>query len=201
RVVRMQRGQRVLEDHGHLAAAQFPDPARAGGDQVLAVQPDVPGDLGLGPLVQSHDAHAGDALAGTRLPHDAQRAAAFQDERDSVHGPDQAVVGLEVDPQVADVQQRRHQNRTLGSTTAYRMSTIMLAMTMKKDAIMTTPMISGRSWFWIARMVNCPRPGKENVVSVRMAPPRSRPRSRPKIVTMGVSAARSPCLTTTRRSR
>ena len=72
----------------------------------------------------------------------------------SVHGPDQAVVGLEVDPQVADLQQRRHQNRTLGSTTAYKMSTIMLAMTMKKEAIMTTPMISGRSWFWMARMVN-----------------------------------------------
>ena len=73
-------------------------------------------------------------------------------------------------------------------------------MTMKNEASMTTPMISGRSWFWMARMVNWPRPGKENVVSVRIAPPSSRPRSRPKIVTMGVSAARSPCLTTTVRS-
>jgi len=69
------------------------------------------------------------------------------------------------------------------------MSTIMLASTMNSEAIMTTPMISGRSWFWMARMVKSPRPGSEKVYSVRTAPPSSRPRSRPKIVTMGVSAA------------
>ena len=84
-------------------------------------------------------------LARARL-HDAERPAAFEAERDAVHGPDRAVVGMEVDPQVADFEHgARHQSRTLGSTTAYRMSTIMLAMTMKNEASMTTPMISGRS--------------------------------------------------------
>ena len=43
-------------------------------------------------------------------------------------------------------------------------------------------------------------PGSENVLSVRIAPPSSSPRSRPKIVRIGVSAERSPCLTTTVRS-
>src|SRR5207244_2223913 len=129
------------------------------------------------------------------------RRAAVQGERDAVHGPDQAGVGREVDPQVADLEHGPgHQYRTLGSMTAYRMSTIMFAMTMKNEAIMTTPMISGRSWSRMARMVNWPSPGREKVVSVRIAPPSSRPRSRPKIVTIGVSAARSPCLSTTSRS-
>jgi hypothetical protein len=146
RVVGMQRRQRVLEDHRHLAAAQLPHPVGTRGDQIFAVQPDLTGDLGLGPLVQSHDAHAGDALARARLAHDAQRPAAIQRERDPVHGPDQAVVGLEMDPQIADLEHgASHQNRTLGSTTAYRISTIILATTMANEAIMTTPMISGRS--------------------------------------------------------
>ena len=45
-----------------------------------------------------------------------------------------------------------------------------------------------------------PMPGSENVLSVRIAPPSSSPRSRPKMVRIGVSAARSPCRTTTVRS-
>jgi hypothetical protein len=81
------------------------------------------------------------------------------------------------------------------------MSTSMFATTMKNAASSTTPMISGKSWFWIARMVNCPSPGKENVTSVSTAPPISSPRSIPKIVRIGVSAARRPWRTTTLRSR
>jgi hypothetical protein len=76
----------------------------------------------------------------------------------------------------------------------------MFATTMKNAASITTPMISGKSWLLIARMVNCPRPGSENVVSVSTAPPSSRPRSMPKMVKIGVKAARSPWCTTTVRS-
>ena len=68
----------------------------------------------------------------------------------------------------------------------------MFAMTMKKAASMTTPMISGKSWFWIASTVNWPRPGSEKVDSIKIAPPSSSPRSMPKIVRMWVSAARRP---------
>jgi hypothetical protein len=81
------------------------------------------------------------------------------------------------------------------------MSTSMFATTMKNAASITTPMISGKSWFWMARMVNWPRPGSENVLSVRIAPPSSSPRSMPKMVRIGVRAARSPCRTITVRSR
>jgi hypothetical protein len=65
----------------------------------------------------------------------------------------------------------------------------MLATTMKNAASITTPMISGKSWFWIARMVNCPSPGSEKVVSVSTAPPSSSPRSMPKMVRIGVRVA------------
>ena len=45
-------------------------------------------------------------------------------------------------------------------------------------------------------------PGRLNTVSVMIAPPSSRPRSRPKMVTIGVMAARIPCRTMTfRRGR
>jgi hypothetical protein len=80
------------------------------------------------------------------------------------------------------------------------MSTSAFATTMKNAASRTTPMISGKSWFWIARIVNWPSPGSEKVVSVSTAPPSSRPRSMPKMVRIGVSAARRPCRTTTVRS-
>jgi len=80
------------------------------------------------------------------------------------------------------------------------MSTTKFAITMKNAASITTPMISGKSWFWIARTVNCPRPGSENVVSVRMAPPSSSPRSMPKMVRIGVSAGRRPWRAITVRS-
>ena len=51
-----------------------------------------------------------------------------------------------------------------------------------------------------AVMASCPRPGSPKTVSVSTAPPISRPKSRPKMVTIGVRAPRRPCLTTTLRS-
>ena len=64
---------------------------------ILAVQLDVPGDLGAGALVQAHDAQAGDALPGTRLADDTQGAAPLEAERDAVHRLHQAILGREVD--------------------------------------------------------------------------------------------------------
>ena len=164
RVVRMHRRQRILEDHRHLAASQLPDPGRARGDQVLAFQQDLAADPGLGAVMEPHDAHAGDALARARFAHDTERLAALDTrERHKLYMPASggvvAASGGTVPANgdtavVAELEQRRHQKRTRGSTTAYRMSTIMFAMTIKNEAIMTTPRISGRSWFWMARMVN-----------------------------------------------
>jgi len=93
----------------------------------------LPVDLGVGALMQAHDAEAGDALPGPRFADDAQGGPAVEAVRDPVHRLDQAVVGRELDPQVADLEQGfGHQVLTLGSTTAYRMSTTRLATTMKK---------------------------------------------------------------------
>ena len=68
---------------------------------------------------------------------------------------------------------------------------------MKNAATSVTPSTFGRSLLLIASTAYLPMPGSENVLSVRIAPPSSSPRSRPKIVRIGVSAERSPCLTTT----
>ena len=78
------------------------------------------------PVVQAQDAEAGHALAGAGLADDAERLAALQREGQAVDGLDQAVVGREVDPQVADLEERRlvaggtsaHDSRTRGSMTA-----------------------------------------------------------------------------------
>ncbi len=75
-----------------------------------------------------------------------------------------------------------------------------LATTMKNAASMVKPMILGRSWAAMAVVAYLPRPWREKAFSVRMAPPTRMPTSRPKMVTIGVSAARRPCLPMTTRS-
>jgi peptide/nickel transport system ATP-binding protein len=105
RVERVHRGQRILEDHRHLGAAQGPYGLRRRADELLAVQPDLAGDLRVALVVQAQDAQAGDRLTGTRLADDAQRLAALQPERQPVDALDQAVVGRERDLQVLDLEE------------------------------------------------------------------------------------------------
>ena len=57
------------------------------------------------PLVQAHDRHAGHALAGAGLADDAEGLAALDVEREAVDGLDDAVLGREVHPQVAYVEE------------------------------------------------------------------------------------------------
>ena len=59
-------------------------------------------------------------------------------------------------------------------------------------AISTVPWTVGRSLFWIASNASRPSPGMLKTASMRIAPPSSRPRSIPRIVTIGVIAARTP---------
>ena len=66
--------------------------------------------------------------------------------------------------------------------------------------ISTVPCTIGRSAFWIASNAVRPMPGMLKTVSVRIAPPNRMPRSRPKIVTIGVIAERTPWRKMTRRS-
>src|ERR1041384_5414128 len=92
RVVGVQAGQRVLEDHPHLVAARLADPRRIGRHEFLAVQPDLARDPGPGPVVQAEDAEAGDALARAGLTDDAEGAATVEPEGQSVHRLYQAIV-------------------------------------------------------------------------------------------------------------
>src|SRR5215472_5752078 len=129
--------------------------------------------------MQPEYAQARHALAGAGLAHDPERSTALEGEGHPIDGLHQAVVGREVDLQALDLKHRarggpapehrlgggraevagrRHASLTLGSTTAYKMSTTTLAMTTKNVASKVTPMISGRSWLLIAVMVNRPSP-------------------------------------------
>ena len=105
RVVRVHRGQRILEDHRHLLAPQLAHRVRGGADDLRTVEPDLTGDLGVAPVVQAEDAQAGHRLAGAGLADDAERAAPVEGERERVDRADQAVVGREVDPQVAQLEE------------------------------------------------------------------------------------------------
>ena len=125
RVERMHRRQRILEDHGHVAAARLADLLRGRLDEFLAVQPDLAGHAAVPAVVQAEDPQARHRLARTRLPHDPQGPSALELEVQPVHGLHQTVVGREVDAQVAHLQERRrrrprvrHSSLTLGSITA-----------------------------------------------------------------------------------
>ena len=63
-----------------------------------------------------------------------------------------------------------------------------------------TPRMIGRSFWFTASIDNLPIPGRLNTDSVRIAPPSSAPKSRPKTVTIGVSTERIACLAMTTRS-
>ena len=65
---------------------------------------------------------------------------------------------------------------------------------------MTTPSTVGRSWVIAPLIASQPSPCRLKTDSVMIAPPTSSAMSRPKMVTIGVRLARSPCLRITRRS-
>ena len=116
RVERVQRGQRVLEDHRDLLAAQLAQRGLGGADDLAAVDPDRAFQPGLLRVVQPEHRHRGDALAGAGLPHDAEGLAAAHGVAEVADGLDQAVVGREAHRQVAHLEQgrRRPGRRTSG---------------------------------------------------------------------------------------
>ena len=105
-VDRVERRHRVLEDHRDLVAAHLAQTARRGLQEILAAEQHLAArgrELGV---VQSHHREARDALARPRLAHDAEHLARLDREADAVDGPNDAVVRLELGPQVADVEER-----------------------------------------------------------------------------------------------
>ena len=103
-VHRVQGGERVLEDHGDLAAADLAPLLLAHGEEVAGL----PQDLALVHLdggQEAEDRHRGDRLAGARLADDREHLAAVHVEAHAVDGVDDTVVGGELGVEVADREQ------------------------------------------------------------------------------------------------
>ncbi len=100
-------GERVLEHHGDPSAADGGQLASGQADQLAVVQPDRAPDPG-GAGQQAEHGQRGDGLPGAGLADDAEGLAPVQGEVDAAHGGDGvgAARAGEVDPQVADAQQR-----------------------------------------------------------------------------------------------
>jgi hypothetical protein len=98
---RVQRAERVLEDHGDPAAADLA--ALLGGhlEHVLAAEEDLAlGDLRRRHVEDAHDGLGGHRLAGTGLAEHGERLARAHVVVDAVDGLGHAVPGVELDVQV-----------------------------------------------------------------------------------------------------
>jgi hypothetical protein len=103
--VRRQRGERILEDHRHLRAADVVELADFEAQQLLALEL----RRAAGPAVggqEAHDRHEGLALAGAAFAHHPQALAASHAERDAAHRVHHAVMGLETDGEILDREDR-----------------------------------------------------------------------------------------------
>ncbi len=105
---RVERGHRVLVDHGHAGAEEFGAPARGGGEQVLAVEQDLPGGGGPGGAGVDAEHGAGQyGLAGAGLADHAEALPGVDAEVDAVQDVQGAAVGgVQGGVQRADFQDR-----------------------------------------------------------------------------------------------
>ena len=102
---RIERGHRLLEDHGDLVAADAAHGGLVEGDEVDAVEPDGAADDAAGRIGdQAHQGERGDALAAAGFADDGQRLAALEREGHAVDGLDEAGARVEVGLQVVDLE-------------------------------------------------------------------------------------------------
>ncbi len=109
RVQRVERGHRLLEDHGDGRAAQRAQPRLARGQHVLAVEQDLAADPRCG-REQARDGERGHRLARARFADQRQRAAFGELERDAVDGHRASRV-RKGDAEIADVEERHVSHR------------------------------------------------------------------------------------------
>ena len=102
-VQRIERGERLLEDHGDAVAADFPHGSFVGLQEIRAEKTDLPlGVKGRGIIQKPHDRERGDRLARARLTHQGHRLAAPDRERDAAHGLDQRALDAEGDGEIVN---------------------------------------------------------------------------------------------------
>ena len=104
-VHRVQRRHGVLEDHRDLVAANRAQTARRGLQEILAAEQHLARRGRELRVVEPHHGEARDALSRPRLAYDAEHLPGLDLEADPVDGLHDAVVRLELGPQVADVQE------------------------------------------------------------------------------------------------
>ena len=103
---RVERGHRVLEDHGHLGAPQGPQLVLRRADELLAGVGGRPGADDVLGGEQAHDRAGQHGLAGARLADDAEGLAPLEAEGHAVDGLDDPGRGVEVGPEVVDDEER-----------------------------------------------------------------------------------------------
>ena len=126
---RVQRHQRVLEDHRDAVAAQLAQALARGAAQVLARRSSSSPAIDLpGRIDQPHDREARHRLARTRFADQPQHLAAIHLEIDAVDGRPGAVGEVEDGPQPADLEQRRAQSRCASKLRRSRSPTTLMDM-------------------------------------------------------------------------
>src|SRR5579859_7688619 len=89
---RVQRGHRILKNHGDPVTADAADLPVVHFEQVFAVERDTArGDPAWRLGDEAHDRQCRHTLATTRFAHDAERLAAIDREADTIDGLDDAI--------------------------------------------------------------------------------------------------------------
>ena len=101
----VERGHRLLEDHGYFLAANLTHLLRIHAEQVLPAVKHLPlGDPARWPGNESHDRKRGHRFAAAALPHHRQRFALVDAVGHAIHGLDHAALGVETRVQIPDFQ-------------------------------------------------------------------------------------------------
>ena len=96
----IERGHRLLKDHGHARAAQLLQVGGAGRAEVAALELHLAGEPCLG-RQQPHDRQCGDAFAGAGFTNQGEGLSAVERERDAVHGSHRPTCGRKLDGEIA----------------------------------------------------------------------------------------------------
>src|SRR5581483_3929245 len=105
---RVQRRERVLEDHRDLVAADLLELAVAQPDQLPAAEPDRPLDDLAAPREQPEDRHAEHRLAASRFADQAKRLAGVDREVDVADRVDRGAAQPNVSGEVLDLERSGH---------------------------------------------------------------------------------------------
>ena len=103
---RVECGLRVLIDHCEALAAQRAQLGFRQVQQALAAEADVAASDAAGGAQVAHDGEGQGALAAAGLPHDPQRLAAANVQRDAAHRTDGVLAGPVPNMEVLDLQHR-----------------------------------------------------------------------------------------------